>query len=329
MKKAVIIILSVLLVVLLGVGGYMYFYMNSLLDQVKQSPLSSQNLSPAALAKSLDIGKDAPKEDATGVFNILLFGLDSRIKNEASRSDSIMIASLDTKNKTVKLSSIMRDTYLSIPGKADNRINAAYAIGGPELAIRTVNKNFNIDIKLYVTVDFFGLTDIIDKMGGVDINVNKNEIPFLNQSLAELNTLDTKTPLAPNITKSGLQRLNGKQAVSYARIRHTGNGDFERTERQRTVLTALFGKAKSQGISKVATLAAAVLPYVETNISKSEMLNFGIKVMSFGKTNLQQFRLPADGTYKSKMIDGMAVLVPDIQKNMDLLHKFLFDNTNQ
>jgi len=317
------------LVGLLGVGGYAYFYMNSLLNQVKQTPLSKQNSSPAALAKSLEIAKDAPKEEATGVLNILLFGLDRRSKNEASRSDTIIIASIDTKNKTVKLSSIMRDLYLAIPGKSDNRINAAYAIGGPELAIRTVNKNFNMDIKRYVTVDFFGLTDIINKMGGVNINVTKDEIPFIHQYLVELNKLDTNTPFARDITKPGLQRLNGKQAVAYTRNRYSGNGDFQRTERQRTVLTALFDKAKSQGISKVAALAAVVIPYIETNISKSEMMDFGIKVMGFGKTNLQQLRIPADGTYKSKMIDGMAVLVPDIQKNMDLLHKFLFDNTNQ
>jgi len=329
MKKAVIIILSVLLVCLLGIGGYTYFYMNSLLDQVKQSPLSSQNLSPAALAKSLSIAKDAPKEEATGVFNILLFGLDRRSKDEASRSDSIMIASIDTKNKTVKLSSIMRDTYLAIPGKADNRINAAYAMGGAELAIKAINQNFNMDIKRYVTVDFFELTAIIDKMGGVDINVKRDEIPFIHQYLVELNKLDTNTPFARDITKPGLQRLNGKQAVAYTRNRYSGNGDFQRTERQRTVLTALFDKAKSKGISNVAALAAAVLPYVETNIPKSEMVDFGIKVIGFGNTNLQQYRLPVDGTYKSRVISGMEVLVPDLQKNTDLLHKFLFDNTNQ
>ena len=267
--------------------------------------------SPAALAKSLEIAKDAPKEEATGVLNILLFGLDRRSKNEASRSDTIIIASIDTKNKTVKLSSIMRDLYLAIPGKSDNRINAAYAFGGPELAIRTVNKNFNMDITRYVTVDFFGLPDIVDKIGGVDINVNKDEISLLN------------------ITKPGLQHLNGTQALAYARIRHVGNNDFERTERQRTVLTALFDKAKSQGISKVAALAAVVIPYIETNISKSEMMDFGIKVMGFGKTNLQQLRIPADGTYKNKTINGMQVLVPDLQKNTDLLHNFIFGSTKQ
>ena len=311
MKKTIIIIISVLLAGLLGVGGYAYFYMNSLLGQVKQAPLSKQNLPPAALAKSLEIAKDAPKEEATGVLNILLFGLDRRSKNEASRSDTIIIASIDTKNKTVKLSSIMRDLYLAIPGKSDNRINAAYAFGGPELAIRTVNKNFNMDITRYVTVDFFGLPDIVDKIGGVDINVNKDEISLLN------------------ITKPGLQHLNGTQALAYARIRHVGNNDFERTERQRTVLTALFDKAKSQGISKVAALAAVVLPYIETNISKSEMMDFGIKVMGFGKTNLQQLRIPADGTYKNKTINGMQVLVPDLQKNTDLLHNFIFGSTKQ
>lgn len=311
MKKVVIIVISVLLVGLLGVGGYAYFYMNSLLGQVKQAPLSKQNLPPATLAKSLEIAKDAPKEEATGVLNILLFGLDRRSKNEASRSDTIIIASIDTKNKTVKLSSIMRDLYLAIPGKSDNRINAAYAFGGPELAIRTVNKNFNMDITRYVTVDFFGLPDIVDKIGGVDINVNKDEISLLN------------------ITKPGLQHLNGTQALAYARIRHVGNNDFERTERQRTVLTALFDKAKSQGISKVAALAAVVLPYIETNISKSEMMDFGVKVMGFGKTNLQQLRIPADGTYKSKTINGMQVLVPDLQKNTDLLHSFIFGSTKQ
>lgn len=329
MKKKFIIILSVLLVVLLGIGGYAYYYMNSLFDKVKTSPLTSQHLSDEELAKSLEIAQDAPNEETTGVYNILLFGLDRRTKNEPKRSDSIMIASIDTKNKTVKISSIMRDSYLPIPGKADNRINAAYVMGGPELAIKTVNKNFKMDITRYATVDFFGFSDIIDKMGGVDINIKKDEIASIHQSILDINNTNPKTGRIPEITKTGLQTLNGNQALAYSRIRHTGNGDFDRTERQRTILTSLFNKAQSQGISQVATLASAVLPYIETNISKADMMNFGIKVMGFGKTTIQQFRLPADGTYENKKINGMAVLIPDIQKNTDLLHNFLFGSTNQ
>lgn len=329
MKKKFIIILSVLLVLLLGLGGYTYYYMNSVFEQVKTSPLSSQHLSSAELEKSLEIAQDAPDEETTGVFNILLFGLDRRVKNEPSRSDSIMIASIDTKNKTVKISSIMRDSYLPIPGKADNRINAAYAMGGPELAIKTINKDFKMDITRYATVDFLGFSDIIDKMGGVDIDIKKAEIPFIHQKVIELNKANPKIKLVPDITEPGMQRLNGLQALAYSRNRHSGNGDFDRTERQRTVITSLFNKAQSQGISQVATLATAVLPYIETNMTKSEMMNFGIRVMGFGKTTLQQLRLPADGTFDSKMINKMAVLVPDLQKNTDLLHNFLFGNTNQ
>src|SRR5690606_23006837 len=123
--------------------------------------------------------------------------------------------------------------YVSIPGRKDNRINAAYSFGGPKLAMQTINQNFNLDITRYVTVDFFGLEEIIDAMGGVDIDVKEKEVNHLNKILNELNSLDKKNRTSPGITRSGLQTLNGRQAVAYSRIRKVGHGDTERTERQR------------------------------------------------------------------------------------------------
>jgi len=310
--------LIVLLLLFVGALGYTGYFMYSMLDKIVEKPLEET-------PEELGISESAPKEEETGVINILLFGLDSRVEGKNSRSDTIMIATIDKKNQAVKLTSLMRDMYVSIPGKQDNRINAAYALGGPSLAIKTVNTNFNLDIRRYATVDFFALEKIVDKLGGVTIDVKPAEIPALNSALSELNRLDKESPDSKPVTKSGPQLLNGKQAVAYARIRKVGHGDYERTERQRTVMSALFKKAKSTGVLKLADLVSTVLPHVETNMSKGEIMSLGMSVMGFRSKDIQQYRLPVDGTFKSQKVRGMAVLVPDMEKNTDLLHKFIYE----
>jgi LCP family protein required for cell wall assembly len=310
--------LILLLLLFVGALGYTGYFMYSMLDKIVENPLKET-------PEELGISESAPKEEDTGVVNILLFGLDTRVEGKNSRSDTIMIATIDKKNQAVKLTSLMRDMYVSIPGKQDNRINAAYAFGGPTLAIKTVNTNFNLDIQRYATVDFFALEKIVDKLGGITINVKAAEIQALNNNLKEINRIDKKSPNSKLISKSGPQLLNGKQAVAYARIRKVGHGDYERTERQRAVMSGLFKKAKSAGVLKLADLVSTTLPHVETNMSKGEIMSLGMSVMGFRSKDIQQYRLPVDGTFKSQRVRGMAVLVPDMQKNTDLLHKFIYE----
>lgn len=339
MKKFFITVLSILLVFLIASATYIYM----LLDQIEDNSLTDatdvdfpdSSDSPEKLPpEDLGISEEAPDSSKTGIINILLFGLDSRVENTISRSDTIMIATIDKKNQTIKLTSLMRDMYVPIPGRSQNRINTAYLFGGPTLAIKTVNTNFDLDIRYYVTVDFFGLEKIIDQVGGISIEVKEKEIPYINSCIKELNNLNKGTKPSPLLTKSGLQTLNGRQAVAYARVRKVGNDDFERTERQRRVLAELFKKAKTLNPLKLPGLVTTILPYVETNLPKTEILSLGISVLGFKNKDIIQYRIPVDGTFTPQRINGMAVLVPDIEKNKALLHDFIYgegvygDSTN-
>jgi LCP family protein required for cell wall assembly len=320
MKKFFITALSILLVLLIGTATYIYI----LLEQIEGEPLTDY---PNPEPEELGISESAPKTSETGVTNILLFGLDARSQKEASRSDTIMIATIDKKNQAIKLTSLMRDMYIPIPGRDSNRINTAYAFGGPALAIKTVNTTFNLDIRYYATVNFFALEKVIDQVGGVSIDVKSKEIKYINQCINELNRLNKKTPSVSLLTNAGRQTLNGRQAVAYARIRKVGNSDYERTQRQRTLLVELFKKVKTVNPLKLPGVVAAILPHVETNVPKTEIISLGTAVLGFKNKDIQQYRLPVDGTFKPQRIRGMDVLVPDIEKNTELLHNFLYEDS--
>ena len=277
--------------------------------------------------EDLGISDSAPDEDDTGVINVLLFGLDRRNTNEkGSRSDAIMIATVDKKHKKLKLTSLMRDMYVSIPEKQDHKLNSAYAYGGPALAIKTVNTNFDLDIKRYATIDFFGLEKVIDALGGVEIDVQDKEIKYLNIALNELNSIDESGNKSPHVQNGGLQTLDGKQAVAYCRIRYVGRDDFERTERQRRVLSQMFQKVKDINVTDAPKLASSILPYVETNMSNTEIITIGTSVLGFKDKNIYQYRIPVDGTYTGQTIKKMSVLVPDMPTNKNLLHEFIYES---
>ena len=327
MKKFLVGFMTVMLIILIGMGGYVY----KLIVAVSEADAAhgAENIVHTPIDKEdLGISDTAPDEKDTNVINVLLFGLDRRSKSGNARSDAIMIATLDKKNGQLKLTSLMRDSYVDIPGHGKNRLNAAYSFGGPVLAIKTVNQNFNLNITRYVTVDFFALEKIINTLGGVDIDVKQSEIKYVNQYLQELNSLDKKNK-SPYLKKAGLQTLDGKQAVAYSRIRYVGNGDFERTERQRRVLAALFDKVKNMSVLKVPDLVADIFPYTETNIPISEIVSMGTTVLGLEDKEIYQFRIPADGAFEGKRINGMDVLALDMEKNIQLLHDFLHNKTEK
>ncbi len=229
-KKWILSILAV--IVLMSVVSALYVY--SKLGSVKKVPISKDD-------KELKIDKKA-ESYGDDVINIAFFGLDRRKKEEPSRSDAVMILSLDKKHKKVKLSSIMRDSYVDIEGHGKTKLNHAYAYGGPELAIKTINSNFKLNIRDFVAVDFYGLENIIDTVGGVEIPVRSDEIKYINSYMQGTAKVENKA--VQEVQNPGLQNLNGMQAVAYARIRYTSGGDYERTERQRTILTAVMNKIK-------------------------------------------------------------------------------------
>ncbi len=328
-KKPIIIIICVIVCIIGGAALYVY----NLLDKINHVPLVHEsedtevsNKKPEQMTpEDLGVSKDVPDYEETGVINVLLFGLDSREPGERSRSDAIMIATLDGKHKKIKLTSLMRDTYVSIPGKQDNRINAAYAFGGPALAIRTVNENYDMNIEKYVTVDFFSLEKVIDKLGGVEIDIEDYEVKHLNGLIQSLNNLHKHDKDSPLIESPGKQRLDGRQAVAYSRIRKVGDGDFQRTDRQRAVLKSLIKEATSVNLWEVPSILSMIFPEVETNFTKNEILKYGYTALESAKNGVEELRLPYEGTYEHRRIRGMAVLVPDMEQNRAVLHKFIYE----
>ena len=259
------------------------------------------------------------------VLNIALFGLDEPEAINGGRSDSIIIASLDKVHKKIKLTSIMRDTYVEIPGYKNNKINHAHSYGGPELAIKTLNQNFDMNIREFATVDFFGLEKIIDTLGGLEINVKENEVEYANFGIRGMNRMDGKS--GGYLEESGLQTLNGRQAVSYSRIRKTGDGDFERTERQRFVLEQVINKGLNAGIGKYPALLNTALPFVKTSLSKKEILSLGTFVLTSGINEVDKYRLPLDSLLKEEKINGVAYIIPDtLEDNVAALKKFIYDD---
>lgn len=332
-KKVIIIIsASVLMALVIGIFIYVYILLESI--NIKKLPNTNEELGISNAEcgindekiNTVPLPEHKDAKEKADITNIVLFGLDRRNPDAASRSDSIIVVSLDRKNEKVKVSSLMRDMYVQIPGKGDNRINAAYAYGGPQLAIKTINSNFGLDIKNYVTVDFFGCEKLIDKLGGVDIDIKSYEVRELNDKISEVDKIEGNKN-TDYVSKPGFQTLDGRQAVAYSRIRYVGNADYERTERQRMVLNEAFKKIKAQGLLKFPNTVETILPYVETSLSKTEIMDLALDAIKFNTDDIVQFRLPANGYFISRNIRGMDVLVPNIEENKNLLHGFIYGTT--
>ncbi|APH18250.1 LCP family protein [Clostridium botulinum] len=313
-KKKKWILSIVAVIILISVVSALYVY--SKLGSVKKVPISKDD-------KELKIDKKA-ESYGDDVINIAFFGLDRRKKEEPSRSDAVMILSLDKKHKKVKLSSIMRDSYVDIEGHGKTKLNHAYAYGGPELAIKTINSNFKLNIREFVAVDFYGLENIIDTVGGVEIPVRSDEIKYINSYMQGTAKVENKA--VQEVQNPGLQNLNGMQAVAYARIRYTSGGDYERTERQRTILTAVMNKIKKLGPTEFPKVVSVLLPNVESSLSSTEIIKMGTSVFALGIDNVEQQRFPLDNYCEGKLIDGIYYLLFNKEKTIDQMYKYIFED---
>lgn len=258
------------------------------------------------------------------VFNILLIGCDAREKGEASRADSIILLSINKESGQLIATSIMRDIYVEIPGHGNNRINAAYAFGGEDLLVETVEKNFKIQIDRYASVDFFVFMDIVDQMGGVEIELNDEEFLVANAYINELNELLDEPYGTDWLPGGGPHLLNGKQALGYSRIRYVGDADFERTKRQRAVLEQIFNKVKDYNLIELNALLNIVLPEITTDLTEGEAITLALEMNAYRKYALKQYRLPYDGTWRNMRIRGMSVLGIDFEENIRKLKKDLY-----
>lgn len=273
---------------------------------------------PAVALADTDMNKD-------GVTNILLIGSDSRTSEDEGRSDAMILLSISNKTRSIQMISLLRDMYVEIPGHDGNRLNAAYAFGGPELLLETVSRNLDIEVNRYVVVNFQAFANLVDAVGGVELDVTSEEVSWINAYLNEYNMLrdmpiDTDyldTSLSGNIV------LNGPQALAYSRNRYIGT-DFGRTERQRKVLTAIIRKLPKAMLTNAEEITEGLFPNLTTNLTEDECKELSLDVAKFVLFDLEQSSVPVEGSYKDANIRGMSVLEVDFETNRKYLRKKIY-----
>ena len=264
------------------------------------------------------------KTEEKGYRNIALFGVDARDGElgKGTRSDTIIIASINQDTQEIKLISVFRDTYLNLSNDSYNKCNAAYAQGGPEQAISMLNANLDLDITDYVTVGFAGLIDAINALGGVDMEVTEAEISHLNNYQLTMSE-ELGVDYIP-VEKTGKQLLNGMQATAYCRIRYTKGDDFRRAERQRDVLTAMMEKAKTASVGELTEMVNAVLPQVQTSLNVNEVISVLGSVAGYDVVTSDGFPFLGERTAANVGSKGSCVIPDDLEENVILLHQILY-----
>ncbi len=322
------IVLCVFLAVIIAAGAAVCIFVGSKLSQINRyDPDAVETIPPEDESFDTDPYKDGTEiikpgdidwaDDVNtlskdGVTNILLIGQDTREEGKKGRSDSMMILTIDKTNKKLKVTSLMRDMYVQIPGYSDNRINVAYYFGGYELLKKTIEKNFGITIDQFVEIDFFAFQKVVDILDGIYIDLNEEEA-------AALKNWGHRTVVGRN-------RLDGAAALSYCTMRYIGNSDYERTERQRRAFSAVYERLRENvTVSKIVELVDAIFPLVTTNLTNGDIMGYAMELYGMNVSGVEQHRLPADGTFYSAYINGMAVLVPDLEKTREYLNEIIYE----
>lgn len=246
------------------------------------------------------------------VYNVLLCGVDRRDKTWNGNSDSMMLVSLNNKKKRVSVISLMRDTYVAIPGHDYNKLNAAYAYGGGPLLLQTVRDNYKIDVNRYAAVDFMDMVDVIDDMGGVELTWTDQEVEVANGYMIDMCQNVLNIPYEEHLLKgAGTYNSDGVQAVAYARNRFVGNSDYTRTQRQRYVISQMVEKLKSMSAAEMVAFVTKALPLVTHNIPENEIWDLVSDAPQLLKYDYLQDRVPYDNLYETIDVDGQGMLVPD------------------
>lgn len=290
-------VLSIILIILLLIVGIVAVFVVNKLNKINYVEISKEEI-------EVNTGVE---ENLSGYRNIALFGIDTRDDTyEGSRSDCIMIASINHDTKEIKIVSVYRDTYLNIPGRGLDKVNHAYSYGGPALSMSTLNTNLDLDITEFATVNFTATKDIINAIGGVTLTVT-----------------DAEAKSIPRISSGGTYLLDGEQALAYGRIRKI-DSDYKRTERMRTVVMAVFEKAKTMSITELNKLANQLLPEIYTNISATEILALIPKIYSYSIVESQGWPYETRGITLGGVWYGPPI---NLAKNVAELHKTLFGKT--
>lgn len=304
-SKIVLIIIGIIIgVFLISIGG-VYIYGRHIYNKVEKVEVDKEEVGITEEVEE----KLSPYNNS--VINIALFGVDSD-DGSTGRSDSIIIATIDTIHKKLKLTSIMRDSYVNISGIGNDKINHAYAFGGPQLAIKTLNENFDLNIQDFVAVNFDSLPKIIDMLGGVTVEVTEEEVSHIS-----------------GINSAGTYNLTGAQALAYSRIRYATGGDYVRTERQRTILTKMYEKILSINPTQYTSLLNEGLSMLQTSLDYSKILELGTEVLKMGVTTLEQERFPLDGYCQGEIINGVYYLIFNKSLTVEQLYNYIFEDVKK
>lgn len=306
-KRRILRTFLLLTLLLLGGAGFSVF--------TKVSRIRHTALDKEKLEISLDTG------DHT---NIALFGLDSREGelNSNVRSDCMMIASINDKTSEIKIVSVYRDTLLLQQDGSYGKANSAYFYGGPQEAVALLNRNLDLDIEKYVSVNFNALVDVIDILGGVEIDVQEEEIQYINGYSAEVTEVTGVG--SPAVNSAGLQTLNGVQATSYSRIRYTAGDDFKRTERQRNVLQKIFEKMQKAGPLTWNRILDEVLPEISTNLTGRDLLGLAVHGPFYQIGEMTGFPFDIAASDSVQGLSGSYVIPAGLADNVSRLHAYLF-----
>ena len=309
-KKVAFILIGLIVTICLSGFGYVYFKLNKM--YVKDEAVKNT------------------EEQGTmveGITNILLVGTDGEYIEKWNRSDSMMVVTIDSKNKDIRISSIARDTYVDIPGYSTEKLTHAYAYEGIDLLKEVFKVNFNLNIDKYIAVNFVSFMDIMDELGGVEVNVEEKDIKEINKYIdacyGYYKNKDEKDK--EYITKSGVQRLNGYQALAFSRIRYTDSA-FARDNRHREVAESVYKEFAQKGVETYKKCAEIILNNTKTNISPIEMMNLAYTVLKINDKDIEQFQFPLEEYRNGHIISKQKgwVLEWDKEPNLEAWHKFIF-----
>ena len=317
-KKTIVFSMITITAILISLFSISYFNKINLSYNKADSEINDNN------KLKNDNNSSNSKTSNKYIKNILLLGIDSGEDN-IGRSDCIVIATLDTEHNKIKLSSIIRDSYVLIHNKSHkDKINHAYAFGGPELTLKTLNDNFNLDLTQFVSVNLTSFPVLIDSIGGITLDINENELKYINKYIHSLNSKNNTS--SPDINSSGIQHVDGTQALAYTRIRYTDGGDFERSHRQRIVRETVFEKLKDLPITSYPSLLDNLLPLVSTNLNGSEILSLCMDLISLDNIDILEHQFPENSDAEGKIIDGIYYYVFDEESTIKKIHKFIYEN---
>ena len=303
--------LGIVLLIMLGTTMVFRQYLEKINYTKFQDPENSGIL---AVFSAMDLSASSDRIGGPGsdLLNILLVGQDAREGEEQARSDSMILCTYNKSTQELTMTSFLRDLYVPIPGHGSDRINAAYAFGGTSLLKKTIDQNFAVAIDGCIEVDFAHFAEIIDQLGGVQIELRQDEANVINQQ-------------AGSSLTEGVQQLDGFQALTYSRIRNLDpDGDVSRTNRQRKLINAVVDSLRSVSLREITPLIGKILPMLTTDLNRGQLFLYALDILPhLNDMQIRSQKIPADGTFSDKTIDGMSVLVADMDAQRQHLHNTL------